>query len=497
MDVKFRKSTCPCLDTAVREVRNTEQTQEIRLTEGMPDIGQILCAWGQIVLRGKEWERDSIRFSGGLMVWVLYAPEDGSGETCVEGWIPFQMNWDLPENTREGIIRIQPVLRSLDARSVSARKMLVRAGVGAMAEAFVQAEPELAVPEENPDVELLRSRYPLTLPKEAGEKTFLLDEELTLPDSMPAMEKMISYRLDPKVTEKRVIGDKLAFRGSGNLHLLYQGSEGRLHSKDWELPFSQVAPLEGSYSGEAQGDLVLCPSSMELDPEEGRLRFKAGLVGQYRICDRELLELCEDAYCPGREGELERSQLQLPAILEERRENLYGEQNISADAQELADAWFLPDFPRLRRGEDGTQITAPGMVQALYYDPEGHLQASSARWEGTLDLPAEDSVQLWARPDPGELPRIQMAPGELRVQQELPMDITAVSQEGLPMVTAVKLGEKVPSDPARPSLVVRRTGEHRLWDIAKENGTTVDSIRRANGLTEEPAPDRMLLVPIP
>ena len=38
---------------------------------------------------------------GGMMVWVLYAPEDGSPERCIEGWIPFQMRWDLPEELRK------------------------------------------------------------------------------------------------------------------------------------------------------------------------------------------------------------------------------------------------------------------------------------------------------------------------------------------------------------------------------------------------------------
>ena len=57
MEVQFTKSTCACLDTAVREVRNTEPTQEIRLSDGMPDIGHILCAWGQPILRGRNgWE---------------------------------------------------------------------------------------------------------------------------------------------------------------------------------------------------------------------------------------------------------------------------------------------------------------------------------------------------------------------------------------------------------------------------------------------------------
>ena len=121
MELQFKEQHCTCLQPAVREVQNLEQTQELKLTDGMPDIGRILNAWGQTVLRSKEWRDDRIAVSGGVMVWVLYAPEDGSQVRCLESWIPFQMQWELPANTPEGSIRIQSMLRFADARSVSAR----------------------------------------------------------------------------------------------------------------------------------------------------------------------------------------------------------------------------------------------------------------------------------------------------------------------------------------------------------------------------------------
>ena len=34
----------------------------------MPDIGHVLSAWGQTILRGKEWRADTVSFSGGAAV---------------------------------------------------------------------------------------------------------------------------------------------------------------------------------------------------------------------------------------------------------------------------------------------------------------------------------------------------------------------------------------------------------------------------------------------
>ena len=92
MQLQFSKNTLPYLRRAVWEVKNEEQTQEVKLTESLPDIGRILGAWGQPLIRSKEWRSSSMAVSGGVMAWIMYAPEEGL-QQFVETWIQFQMQW--------------------------------------------------------------------------------------------------------------------------------------------------------------------------------------------------------------------------------------------------------------------------------------------------------------------------------------------------------------------------------------------------------------------
>ena len=119
MEMQLKKEPLSYLEPVVCSGRELEQTQQIRLPEGMPDIGKVLGVWGQSVLRSKEWRSDGVSVSGGVLVWVLYAPEDGSRPRALDGWIGFQGKWDLPEGSPDGTVLVQPVIRSLDARSVS------------------------------------------------------------------------------------------------------------------------------------------------------------------------------------------------------------------------------------------------------------------------------------------------------------------------------------------------------------------------------------------
>ena len=60
MELQFNQTACQCLRQAVWEVKEQEQTQEVRLPDAMPDIGKVLGAWGQPLIRSKEWRGDGM-----------------------------------------------------------------------------------------------------------------------------------------------------------------------------------------------------------------------------------------------------------------------------------------------------------------------------------------------------------------------------------------------------------------------------------------------------
>ena len=142
------------------------------------------------------------------------------------------------------------------------------------------------------------------------------------------------------------------------------------------------------------------------------------------------------------------------------------------------------------------ELTTAGQFQVLYYGADGQLHANLSRWEGSCTIPAGEEVRFTAVPGYPEQLRANSG-GQLMLSCEVPLEVTSAVRQRFPMVTGLKTGEMVPKSPDRPSLILRRAGDMGLWDLAKAAGTTVEAIRRANGLTEDPAPGRMLLIPVP
>lgn len=162
------------------------------------------------------------------------------------------------------------------------------------------------------------------------------------------------------------------------------------------------------------------------------MRLKCGIVGQYLISDREMLTLAEDAYSPGRELSVQTEQLEVPAILESRRETVYGEQSIPAEANLTADVSFLVDFPRQRRTQKGVEMEIPGSFLVLYYGEDGILHSATARWEGQCILNADENTVITAIPMPPEQMQASLGSGSVTVKGEVPLEMTSESSRGFP-----------------------------------------------------------------
>lgn len=498
MQLQFNKSSIRCLGTAVQEVQNAEVTQELRLSDGMPDIGRILTTWGQIIIRSKQWMGSTIELTGGVMVWTLYAPEDGTEPRSVESWIPFQLRWEVSEPGREGPMRMIPLLRFADSRSISARKMMLRAGVAAMVQAMTPLEAEIYSPGEVPeDVQLLKNTYPARIVVEGGEKTFLLDDELLLPESAAPAEKLLSVTVNPEITEKRVLTDKTVFKGNANLHIVYRDQDGRVRNADKPLAFSQLSELDHSYGPDAQADIQMAVTSLEADMgEPGKLRIKCGLVAQYLIDDRHLLELVQDAYSPLREVKQEIMQLELPVILEDRMEYVTAEQSVPGQTGQVADSVFLPDFPRKKQTGNAFELELPGLFQTLVYDENEALQGITSRWEGRMSMNADENAKqmLTVRTSGNVQTMTSMDAIGLSTQMQLRMQTGTT--ERMPMVTGLELGQLQEQDSSRPSVIICRCSGESLWDLAKRSGSTVSAICAANGIDGENCAGQMLLIPV-
>lgn len=494
MELQFAKKDLNCLDRVLWEAKNQEQTLEIKLSDAMPDVGKVLGAWGQPMLRSKEWRGSGMSVTGGIQAWVLYKAEDGSGIRVVDGWIPFQIRWEFPQTQRDGTMRVCCMLRNMDARITSARKIMVRGVVSVLAEALEPVHREVSVPEALPeDVQLLRRRYPVCVPRESGEKTVNVEEELQLPGGLPEGCKVLFCTVQPELTDQKIMGDKVVFRGALLFHGMLRCADGSLKPFDQEVAFSQFAELERKYDDGAAADVMLAVTDLETELEEGgTLRVEAALAGQYVVYDRPVVEVVEDAYSLEREIQLQSQSLILPAVLEIRRETVKAQVQMEGEQTAVLDVTVMTGHPQVRSCSREWETELTGAFQIVSVDGSGEPQSQVIRWENSTTEPSANTVRLLGRGNLSGKAYCQ----ENVANGEIALELLSVTDTEIPMVTGLALGEKKQPDPGRPSLILSTAGQEDLWSLAKRCGSTVEAIEKANGLQTEPETGRMLLIPV-
>lgn len=496
MELTFQKTTFDCLRQVVWQTHNEEQTQELKLPDAFPDIGRVLCTWGQPIIRSKQWNAGRMTASGGIMAWVLYVPEDGSEPRSVETWLPFQVQWDFPECERDGTICLDCLLRSADARSISARKLIVRVCVSISGQATEPSSVDTCTSANLPeDIQLLKQNYPVRLAKEAGEKVFLLDEELPLPAD--DVGKILYYCVQPLVLDRKVLADKVVFRGKVGIHVLYRTPENGIRVWDGEIPFSQYTELEREYGPEAAAAIVPLVTGVELEnTDQGRLRLKCNLSGQYVISAVEMVELLEDAYSPKRDVTVEASAVLIPALLDSSCQTMQIQQHAAINAAEIMDVSFCAEHAQMMRDGTKVQLTVPCQFQLLYKDADGRLQCAVQRAEDTWIMECDEGVRVDSCTGICGSPTAAFTADGAYMQCDVTVTAAMSMQQGMTMVTGLEIGEMGEQDPLRPSLVLKRSGSETLWELAKQTGSTVEAISQANQLTGEPSPGQMLLIPV-
>ena len=492
MELPFEKTTLRFWQQKLFTPVTKEETQEMKLPETMPDIGRVIAAWGQPVIRGKEWRSGHVGVTGGVMVWVLYAPEDGGPVRRVESWMPFTVRAEHNHSGPDGTIRAECALCGVDARSVSPRKLMLRCQVGVMVQTMIPREAELWTPGTMPeDIQVLERSYPMVLTRETGERAFLVDESVQLPGGAP--ERIVYSRLMPRVTEQKVLSSRAVFRGVGELHLLCQDAQGKLYSTDVEVPFAQYLDLEGDYEEGAEVSNLLCVTSLETEPEEQGIRVKCGLVSQYILNAPSVVRCAEDAYSPRRELETVTAEVELPAWLDEQLRQVELAERLAGEEVPV-DAIFFPDLPVVTRQPGGAEIRVGGAFHTLT-EAGGTLNGKTLRTTQTVSLQTDcDTVPCtWLRGGTA----VRKEGSGCALESRLELKLGSVCTKPVTMLSGIRAGECREPDPDRPSVIIRsRKPDETLWDIAKYCGSTVSAIQRLNKLESEPEENRLLLVPV-
>ena len=500
MELTFHDAPLQYLQELAWDTVYQEETAEVIVPDSMPDMGRIVDCCGTVMIRSKEWNGNTAVISGAVQAAALYIPEGGGELSRVEAYLPFTLRREIGEQEAGGSLLCDCWLRSLDARMLNSRKVLVRANPGFRILALCPKEQMLAQPDNLPEqIQLRQNTYTMLLPVCCGEKSFPINDELTLPESAPGVDKILKSTFSVAIEESKMVGAKAVFKGEICLHLLYQSADGTLHTYNGQMPFSQYAEMEReSENGEAWVLTAINDAEVDTDGQidSHRLLLTMTLLAQICVIDPVQVTLAEDAYALSGNFEPQWQKCALRARLDQQRLHANGEWTVGVEASQVLDTQVLLDRPAVRRDGESLWAVAGANVSLLYYDPDGQLQGKSLRAEVSCNTKLAESGLCRADAQPAQAPAADVRGGEAVVQMPVDFCLSSYAAKEWQNLSG---GEYTPDTQRqrRPSVVVCRAKDESLWNLAKRNRTTVAAIQAANALRGDAAQEgEILLIPL-
>ena len=478
-----------------------EQTADVIVPDSYPDVDRIIEAFGTLTLQDVECLTDSVSLSGTVLAGVLLVGENGEVHRLPVR-IPFGVRKELGTPIEQGVPLYRCELRSVDARLVHSRKLLVRVGYQWTYEIYTPCTRTISYLEEPSErLQLRWAEYPLQVPTVTGEKQFTVNEELELPENSPAVSEMLKWHSRLQILDQKVVGSKAVFKSELLIHLLYEDPQGKLCNYEWRLPLSQFTDLSAdAEGGEVQTLLHMTEWDLEPDSqvESRRLFLRVGLRARSMVYEVRRVKVIEDAYCTDAHMEPQWDQWQYRPLLDTQSLRGTAQWRGEEPMGTIVDLWAWPEEGERQRSGDSVTVKIPVMCSVLYYDKEGKLRGKQLRPYMEGDLPLHESGECSLRDvictevycsGTGGTP-------ELRVPVQLRVD--CFGNQVIRSLSGAELRPLPESKERTPSVILRRTeNREELWNIAKAYRTSPKLIAEANALDDGPIPaDTMLLIPL-
>ena len=499
MELLLQEQQLEFLNRKLGETVLLEQTADVIVPDSYPDAERVVDAFGTLLLHSVECAGGSIYVAGSVQAGAIFVTEEGE-TVSLHTSVPFSVRKELSGEKGECRLQCKCTLRSVDARPLNSRKLLVRVGIACNLTAYGTQQQRLCAPEEpSENLQLRQIELPIRMPLALCEKSFSLNEELELSAEKAQVSRLLKCVGRLQVREQKIVGTKAVFKGVLIVHCLYADRNEKLHSHNWELPFSQYAEFGEDREG-AELQTQFSFVSFDVEPESqvecGRLFLSANVLAQCLAVGEQRMMLVDDAYCTDALLTPHWEQWEMYGKLDGQSFRETVTAHSEEEAMSVVDAWLCCDEMQRERDGDTLRLRLPMHCNILYYDAEGRLQGRCLHPAMELETQLHTGADCFVRSmDCGEIYCSAGDGVELRLPVQVELECWA--NHTLRSVCGGEIIELPMQQGRRPSVILRRTdGEEEAWEIAKACHVPVQEVLQANQLSGPMIPaNTMLLIP--
>lgn len=489
-----------------RAVSQLVLDDDYNVPDSKPDAVRILSETATVHLDQQKTLTARLVLSGELAFRVLYATnEEDDKIQCLKGKIPFEETINMENLEERDVVDVRWVLEDLQVSLINSRKISMKAILTFVAEACELYDEELVM-DVAAEEQVYTKKEPIQMLQLLAQKkdTFRVKEELTLDNSRPNIYELIWDDVGFHHMEIRPEEDRLSVRGEMELFLLYSG-EDEGHTLQW---LTSTFPVEGEV--ECQGAVEGAICDIRWNPEhfdvtvvpdfdgEERVVHIEGILGlDIQMYEEEEADILSDAYSTAKELTLVKAPGQWEKLLLNNTSKIRLNQKLerSDNKAKIMQSCYgrgSAQVEQVRQTEQGLEIEGKVALCVLYVATEDEIPFDSMKESVPFSLKVEvpemnEDCRIFVRAQVEQVDLTMNSADQLEVKIGLLLHSLVLCKPKMEHITDMKEAvldmEKLQALPGMVGYIVQNGDS--LWNIAKENHTTVEKIKELNQLSGE------------
>ena len=498
MEISLRKNCVSCFHSAYSQTILLSEGQECVVPDTLPDIASVVCTGATPLIRSKDVADGRVRLEANVPARVTCLGEDGR-IFPLDVNIPFYLSAQDEQISPDSVCVALLTLRQAETRLLNPRKLSVRAELAVTVTCYVEnAVTTFLAPEEDGVVHTLEASAETDCVACVTEKTFILTDEASLSERLPAAAEILAQNAAACVREVKTLGSKIIVSGDVDSVLLYRCDAGALHAFSFRTEFSQIIEAGCETEG-ASVELQVLLSGMYYEILPGsdmrQIAMELHLVAQAVVTKAQEIAYLADAYSNQFCLDVRSETRCLVKTVDERVLEERGKLLIET-AEEVSEVVFCR-AEALGVETEGEEAFARLRVTLCYRCGEGYGSAERTVMQ-KITLPNDRGLSVrFSGIETAEIGAVP-ADGGAEVRYTLAIRAAFSEQREVCCIQAISYDENESlNTESLPTLILLRAGSRQsLWELAKQNCSTVEAIRAANGLDDITGEwEKLLIIP--
>lgn len=490
---------------------------DYNLPDYKPDIVKVMKEKGEIQFEEIKVSEGHILVKGNLRFFVLYRSDQEEKKLdSLSGSIPFTETISMEGAEELDPVQMSAKLEDLSIGIINSRKLGVRALVMLQALIRETRDEEIAtdVVTEKP-LEMQREYREVLGLMECKKDNFRFRQEISLPSSKPNIRDILWKSVQLRGLESRLGEGTIELSGELLIYVLYMGEEDR-ERMQW---IETTIPLAGSIEcGNCTPDMVYRitaePRTIELEVKpdyDGEMRtLNLDMVLDLDIClwKEETVEILKDVYSLSEQIVPEYRECSLPRLIAKNYAKCKVTDRIGLESEQenilqICVCEGTASLENVSYEDGGVLAEGTIEVELMYITtddamPVGTLKGLIA-FEQKMEVPgADENSEFELEAGLEQLGAILVDNTQVEIKAVVNLNLIAFANQSMQKLAAIEEREpNLEELQKRPGIVgyIVKMGDS-LWNIAKENHTTIADLMQTNQLASEEIRegDKLLIV---